>query len=836
MKLISYISFGSLFITTCLGSPFGLEARAEDHSISAASSRAKKIAGNELSDIRDSAPGLGLYAPKKVDCPADPTSLIRVADSLSDEEFSYIKERKKVTATNLQSFMDRLNVPGMDLDFVQKNSKHVNIAMTFSGGGFRAMLNGAGYMAAADERTPDSLKSGGLGGLLQSCAYLVGLSGGAWLVGSLVMNNFPSPYEIVYSNNSLWRLGINPLIGVPIQSEYEAVIDKGMSQFLSSFYQREEEGIIDGLDESSDISDKELLKRDFIIEGTTTPEYYNGVLRRDGWPGFDLINTEGIVSKRSEIEPNDFLNSSEDIGKEDLFGSDEISPQQVSDQTKEIYKQFHDHLKYAFGKLKEALESNENQNASSSNPKSFSDGVASSDGPDSEWSGVVKYFQQILQHYDTLFKEISPKKEAGFQVSITDLWARALSRAFLDTSASLGLTFSNAFATLPGFLNHQIPFPIFIADATIPNQLPTCTNSTIMEMTPVEFGSWGRKLHAFMKTRYLGTSMKNGEPTNQNPKACVEGFDNGAFLLATSSSVFNDFAAMCLRRLGSKNGVMRSMLNRYKEVSDFVLNKLDSKGQKYRPDYALYAPNPFLGYNEGIAKALKTFKDYNEKEKSQGRPGIDRSIFLDDGSLLNSESFLTTKEILYMTDGGYDQENVPFDPLLRPERKVDIIFAVDSSSDRERYPNGTALYHPSLRYNGPDSLEPLVSYPNIPGPPEIVKRGLHKVPRFYGCDIESGKAYGHRQFDVKSDVLPPLIAYFPNRKMTSDSNFSTAKMSYTSDEIKSLVQNGYSGFTNGNSTEFTQCLGCAIFQRSYLRSGETIPEFCQTCFNTYCFN
>ncbi|KAJ4136632.1 Lysophospholipase 1 [Fusarium falciforme] len=54
------------------------------------------------------------------------------------------------------------------------------IAVACSGGGYRAMLSGAGMLAAMDNRT-DGANEHGLGGLLQGATYLAGLSGGNWL-------------------------------------------------------------------------------------------------------------------------------------------------------------------------------------------------------------------------------------------------------------------------------------------------------------------------------------------------------------------------------------------------------------------------------------------------------------------------------------------------------------------------------------------------------------------------------------------------------------------------------------------------------------------------------
>ena len=66
------------------------------------------------------------------------------------------------------------------------------------------MLNGAGQLAALDNRTRGGFESG-LGGLLQASTYLVGLSGGNWMVGTIAYNNFTSVQHIL-DQDSIWDL------------------------------------------------------------------------------------------------------------------------------------------------------------------------------------------------------------------------------------------------------------------------------------------------------------------------------------------------------------------------------------------------------------------------------------------------------------------------------------------------------------------------------------------------------------------------------------------------------------------------------------------------------
>jgi lysophospholipase len=51
------------------------------------------------------------------------------------------------------------------------------------------MLNGAGAIAAFDNRTTSSTDKGDLGGIVQAATYLSGLLGGSWVVGSLYVQN-----------------------------------------------------------------------------------------------------------------------------------------------------------------------------------------------------------------------------------------------------------------------------------------------------------------------------------------------------------------------------------------------------------------------------------------------------------------------------------------------------------------------------------------------------------------------------------------------------------------------------------------------------------------------
>ncbi|OLN86808.1 Lysophospholipase [Colletotrichum chlorophyti] len=153
----------------------------------------------------------GNYSPAIVDCPsARPT--IRSAAALSPNETAWLTRRRNATIEPMREFLTRANIPGFDagayIDRVRSSPRQLpNIGLAVSGGGYRALMNGAGFLAAADSRTPNSTSAGGIGGLLQSATYLAGLSGGGWLVGSIYSNNFSSVVDLQRGSqgSAVWK-------------------------------------------------------------------------------------------------------------------------------------------------------------------------------------------------------------------------------------------------------------------------------------------------------------------------------------------------------------------------------------------------------------------------------------------------------------------------------------------------------------------------------------------------------------------------------------------------------------------------------------------------------
>ncbi|KAK9858580.1 hypothetical protein MYU51_017729 [Penicillium brevicompactum] len=158
------------------------------------------------------------YVPTSVSCPATrPT--VRSAAKLSSNETSWLKGRREKALTGLKDFFGHVTVGDYDVaSYLDNHSSNIsnipNIGIAVSGGGYRALMNGAGAIKAYDSRTNNASTSGHLGGLLQSATYVAGLSGGSWLLGSIYINNFTTIDKLqTHEDGAVWQFGNSILEG-----------------------------------------------------------------------------------------------------------------------------------------------------------------------------------------------------------------------------------------------------------------------------------------------------------------------------------------------------------------------------------------------------------------------------------------------------------------------------------------------------------------------------------------------------------------------------------------------------------------------------------------------
>ncbi|GEQ66994.1 hypothetical protein JCM33374_g657 [Metschnikowia sp. JCM 33374] len=549
------------------------------------------------------------YAPHKAECPGG--RLTREAKGISPQEAEWVAKRQTITTRNLERFLENSALEHFDpQSFLSDTSsgRAISIGLAFSGGAYRAMLTGAGCFAALDNRT-EGAHDNGLGGLVQSATYISGLSGGSWLLGSIVANDFTSIQNILDGKTDIWDL------------------------------------------------------HNSMLEGSSGGMF-----------------------------------------------------------------------------------------------------------------GVLKYYVQLVA-------DVSAKAAAGFRVTLTDLFARGVSHQIFpkDGGNGAGLTWSDI-QTSQVFVDHQMPFPVIVANARTPRSGTVNSDSTIIEMTPLEFGSWDPSLNSFTQTKYLGTSVNNGFPVDGT---CVTGFDNVGFMLGASSTIFNVIT--------DKIPGMPFLASVKKDVDRFF--KGITKADRF---VAAFKPNPF----RNVAEARNH-------------------------DLIGADT-------LSLVDGGEDLENIPLYPHIQKARGVDIVFAFDSSDDTKNdWPNGTALFETYKRMTMGQGRT--MCLPQIPEPETFVGLGLNKKPVFFGCDSSDpkdsnmGETTGH---------IPPLIVYTANRKVSYDSNKSTFKLSYSDDEKRRMIRNGFEVASRNNGTEdrsWRTCVACAIIRREQERRGVEQTEQCKKCFQEYCW-
>ncbi|KAH9917657.1 lysophospholipase [Epithele typhae] len=152
------------------------------------------------------------YAPTPVICPSD-DSLIRDTgtprdrnQTLHKDEIAYVEARKRPVLEGLQDWLSNLPEQ-VYLGVVAEDIP--SIALSLSGGNFRAALFSAAALEAFDSRDNSSVKNG-LGGLLQSSTYMSSLSGGSYVATSLVFNDFAPGRDLVFGDNATsnpgWQL------------------------------------------------------------------------------------------------------------------------------------------------------------------------------------------------------------------------------------------------------------------------------------------------------------------------------------------------------------------------------------------------------------------------------------------------------------------------------------------------------------------------------------------------------------------------------------------------------------------------------------------------------
>ena len=400
------------------------------------------------------------------------------------------------------------------------------------------------------------------------------------------------------------------------------------------------------------------------------------------------------------------------------------------------------------------------------------------EGP--EESGLTIF--NMASYWKDITNQIEDKRAAGYEVSITDTWGRALSYQLInDLDGGPSYTFSSI-ADADHFTAADTPMPILVADERRPDTKLISLDSTVFEFNPFEIGSFDPTIFGFVPTRYVGSNFSDGRVPDDGH--CVRGFDQYGFIMGTSSSLFNAFLL--------QNITAPSVPDFVNDAARLIMKSIGDDNN----DIAAWRPNPFYGWNPRTNA--------------------------------NAED-----EQLTLVDGGLDQQNIPLHPLIQPTRALDVIFAVDSSADTENnWPNGTALRATYARSQG--RVANGTAFPRVPDGATFVNLGLNVRPTFFGCNTT--------EF-AEAKTMPPLIVYIPNSPYNQWSNVSTFDPAYEDWERNSIITNGYNVATMANGTlgvdgaaQWPACVACAILSRSLERAGVDLSPTCRTCMDRHCWN
>ncbi|TKY85011.1 hypothetical protein EX895_006091 [Sporisorium graminicola] len=388
-----------------------------------------------------------------------------------------------------------------------------------------------------------------------------------------------------------------------------------------------------------------------------------------------------------------------------------------------------------------------------------------------------------VSFYASILAAVAGKRTEGYQTSLTDYFGLSIATKILN-----GSTYGNKYSVewsdvrnTSSFTNASMPFPLIIADEREPGELIIPRNTTIWEFSPYEFGSWNPNVSAFVPIEIVGSSLNNGSSALPDGQ-CVGGYETVAWVTGTSATLFSGLYVELVT--SSSDSVITKAL---KEIAKAVSDDQN--------DISL-VPNPFYGYRG-------------------------------DGTVQISDLHNIT-----LVDGGLDNENVPLWTLIEPARDLDAVIAIDSSADVTNWPNASALYQTSLRAQY--SAYSAYAFPRMPDTNTVVNRGLNTRPVFYGCNptenvTNAGTAY--------NGTRTPIVIYMPSYPYSALANTSTYKMEYSNSEAQGVIDNSVDVATLGGAdSEWATCLGCAILQRGFERSGTPRPDVCTQCLNKWCWD
>lgn len=693
-----------------------------------------------------------------------------------------------------KSFIERLDL-GSDFvteSFFSSISQPVNIAIAISGGGYRSMLTAAGAIQAFDIRTPNSTRKGQLGGLLQATSYISTVSGGSWLLSSLLINDFESVYSLK-QNKNVWNFQRPLLEGIP-----QIDFDKEKEKFSkknddTSFAKRDINDVMSSIDNVRD----SFILNDLIQE---FDEIFD-----TGISGDSTINKVLNISKDSEFD-----NHQQTVFDVEL-DNNSITQDKLNDSIKNHQFMRNTTL------VEEIFNFYQNLNLQV-RPKKFSGFRIT----------LTDFWARALARI--IYHSSNPNNSHSSAQAVNSQSVIPLS-SIIEKQA---------------FKNFQMPFPIILSNLRWPKIKATSIDSQVVEISPFEFGSWDYYLNAFMQTKFLGSALYNGKPIfqdrEQKDSICIAGFDDISYIAATSSSLFNNVLIYIWQLVSSTKKKTSEAMKII--LFTFGLSLESNDPSQNHPDYAVFSPNPFYGYTDSNADT-KIIDSPNLFLVDGGEDKQNIPFF----PLLQKARNV---DIIFAIDSTADFRNYPNGTSLWAtfNRYVQNRKLYNTSSvpilSKGSNASESKLYNIFPKIPNPEEILNLKMYekPIFLGCDLGNSYGLRKE------NISQTKINNDYLTKKKNSWLPPLIVYHPNSHQTYHSNTSTFKLTYNQEELNGMLINGANIVTYSNSSKveyYDKCVGCATLKREFDRielgmnnkfdlEQFKIPEICNKCFAEFCYS
>ncbi|KAI9316508.1 acyl transferase/acyl hydrolase/lysophospholipase [Dichotomocladium elegans] len=256
------------------------------------------------------------------------------------------------------------------------------------------------------------------------------------------------------------------------------------------------------------------------------------------------------------------------------------------------------------------------------------------------------------------------------------------------------------------------------------------------EFNPFEMGS--EEINAWIPVWAFGRKFDNGKNTERLPEQTM------SIMMGVFGSAFAASLAHFYQEI--RTFVPKSAL----EKADGVFNRYQNSMSSFHPISPACFPNPF----------------YNLFTATEQTP-------------LATQNLLQSRE-LCLADAGLDN-NLPFYPLLREDRKVDVIFAIDLSADIQTAPH-------LKRAEGYARRRGIEGWPKNAGWP---KDGNSNDPYPLGtCTVFASQGYEGGKVHPINVVYFPLIInsnYDPEFDPQTCEFTSTWNFVYTPDQVSKLI-------------------------------------------------